>query len=1021
MKDCAEDFASGKVFSERRGPRREPCTTRVFGIGKKKNPACVNWQVEAKTKIILMCRELLVLCYGGATRKLPVRRVYAMPSPRPPPPPPPAWTRPPLSQSVLGRGPGRALHRCSESPAGLRVRVASHEYHREQKRYVQYIPATFCDVNTAVCKTSRTKEVRPRDLCKDTPRCPDEPNKEVFNNVRWMTGHIGYPCPPHCSTAARDARRTGAATAVRAICAHYTPDRRTLSSLTRPASQLPPPSHERRAAARNVPSEILMRDISDPARSRRIPNPILRAGHSGIPVPVSRHPLPEPAGSVEEETEIGTDTSSGSSTESGKKDYDHDTITGAMATAVKRSRDALSSLSHTQESAPKKANRRSSINAEMPRSPSPEPYAEITLNSTAYAALAVEAGEGREHYLSPPPTLSPIKAYAAVAASPPRPKSQLQDNERRISPGPPTAVTGTDVVITTVQSDVAADAGATTQGVRGYPPLVVESLPNWVSHFEELRRLLGRTPKAPPFGKGVRFLPKSDTELRTVQRYLQAAARKDSHITWFCYAPVIERPTKIGIRGLPVDTAPDAIIKALQELGFPAEYAQPIPLRKRRPECLFYARLGHTDQDGLQRLYGMNTLLNMPGVTIEGWRGRAGPPQCHRCQAFGHSSANCHRPQRCVRCGERHLAADCPRPRDQKPTCANCQGPHPASDKRCPAFRREARQRGITIPPPIPTEQDSTTLHRRGQGAGEARRLDATAPPHNAPDNDRPTGRRTRTRAVNSSAGAASELARQARAGHPNQGTESGETQYGRKAKREAEEVEKRSIPSPASPASIRRPANAPAYTRLPRIQTRSSDNDDGATSDTNGAANATDSSHAAPDNAADLPATSGNAIDEPTNLRAPPSPGDPRLPTTGAAHLDVGAGDGGLAGNTNRPGSGHGSASGITSRPRRAPADLRGKMQDLRALVQSQDIHIVLLGKTKLRPRQQLRLPNFFVNRRDEVSPRGIAFRGTAVLVRRAIVHGGLEQIIPPPPRLAHQKGDKGRNAESEGPLHLF
>ncbi|GBP58050.1 hypothetical protein EVAR_39766_1 [Eumeta japonica] len=67
--------------------------------------------------------------------------------------------------------------------------------------------------------------------------------------------------------------------------------------------------------------------------------------------------------------------------------------------------------------------------------------------------------------------------------------------------------------------------------------------------------------------------------------------------------------------------------------------------------------------------------------------------------------------------------------------------------------------------------------------------------------------------------------------------------------------------------------------------------------------------------------------------------------------------------------------------------------MQDLRTLVQSQDIHIVLLGETKLRPRQQLRLPNFFVYRRDEVSPRGIAFRGTAVLVRRDIVHGGLKQ----------------------------
>ncbi|GBP03519.1 hypothetical protein EVAR_101850_1 [Eumeta japonica] len=62
-------------------------------------------------------------------------------------------------------------------------------------------------------------------------------------------------------------------------------------------------------------------------------------------------------------------------------------------------------------------------------------------------------------------------------------------------------------------------------------------------------------------------------------------------------------------------------------------------------------------------------------------------------------------------------------------------------------------------------------------------------------------------------------------------------------------------------------------------------------------------------------------------------------------------------------------------------------------SMIQSQDIHIVLLGDTKLRPRQQLWLPNFFVYRRDVVSPRGIAFRDTAVQVRRDVVHGGLEQ----------------------------
>ncbi|GBP37245.1 hypothetical protein EVAR_35678_1 [Eumeta japonica] len=58
-----------------------------------------------------------------------------------------------------------------------------------------------------------------------------------------------------------------------------------------------------------------------------------------------------------------------------------------------------------------------------------------------------------------------------------------------------------------------------------------------------------------------------------------------------------------------------------------------------------------------------------------------------------------------------------------------------------------------------------------------------------------------------------------------------------------------------------------------------------------------------------------------------------------------------------------------------------------------SQDIHIALLGETKLQPRQEHRLPNFCVYRRDEFSSRGIAYRGTAILVRRDIVHEGLEQ----------------------------
>ncbi|GBP88248.1 hypothetical protein EVAR_91200_1 [Eumeta japonica] len=53
----------------------------------------------------------------------------------------------------------------------------------------------------------------------------------------------------------------------------------------------------------------------------------------------------------------------------------------------------------------------------------------------------------------------------------------------------------------------------------------------------------------------------------------------------------------------------------------------------------------------------------MPEIIIDRCRGCEGPLQCLRCQAFRHSSANCHRSQRCVCCGKGHIAVDCPRPR----------------------------------------------------------------------------------------------------------------------------------------------------------------------------------------------------------------------------------------------------------------------------------------------------------------------------------------------------------------------
>ncbi|GBP52998.1 RNA-directed DNA polymerase from mobile element jockey [Eumeta japonica] len=60
--------------------------------------------------------------------------------------------------------------------------------------------------------------------------------------------------------------------------------------------------------------------------------------------------------------------------------------------------------------------------------------------------------------------------------------------------------------------------------------------------------------------------------------------------------------------------------------------------------------------------------------------------QYHRCQLYGHASANCNANPRCVKCLVPHWTRDCPLSRDsaEKPSCVNCGQNHTANYRGCP-------------------------------------------------------------------------------------------------------------------------------------------------------------------------------------------------------------------------------------------------------------------------------------------------------------------------------------------------
>ncbi|XP_034839857.1 uncharacterized protein [Maniola hyperantus] len=560
-------------------------------------------------------------------------------------------------------------------------------------------------------------------------------------------------------------------------------------------------------------------------------------------------------------------------------------------------------------------------------------------NSTSYAGLASPSNAEEDVRMASP---QPSTSYAATAASPRRTPPPTATSTAQRHPPPPTAA-----------QDTATDPQQPSPR-SAYPPIIVECLPNWTRHFETISRALGHAPNARPLGRGVRFLPRTAEEFRAVQRHLTVAAAQDSAISWHCYSPAAEIPTKVAIRGLPLETPTEEVVAALRALGFPAEAARALPPPRGKHGCTYYVRLAHMTQEELRELYATTELLYMPQLTIEAWRGGSKPPQCHRCQLYAHNSVNCHRPFRCVRCAGPHPVRDCTRSRDDPPICANCGQNHAANDRRCSHYKREARRRGIAVPPPPPRAPVGREPPRRGTAAPPtAAQNTAMAPPPQAQEPPASTAASSApTAAPTTGATMAQDNTRPTTlTATANRPIERGQP-LPRRRKRNRTARPRRAEPAAASTPQPRQMRDATGPAQEPITASRPVPVQ---------AVPGTDSAHRPTQAPPPAPTTQINQGEGQSN---------PDFLAIVRVVMEA-------------------LMTGLTTYQQ---GGIRGHVRELTQLSQSQDVHVILLGETKLADHIELRVPNYFVYRRDEISPRGYAYRGTAALVRRDLVHEELE-----------------------------
>lgn len=180
-------------------------------------------------------------------------------------------------------------------------------------------------------------------------------------------------------------------------------------------------------------------------------------------------------------------------------------------------------------------------------------------------------------------------------------------------------------------------------------------------------------------GNLIRLSITSVDHYRTIQAFLD-----EKEIPFRTLDPRSERPRKVLIRGLPVNTPISDIEAVLKDHKLEALSIAHLRSRKAEnkgtPLPLYVVTLRATPN--FEEVYNIET-INYLKITVERFKSQQ-YRQCYRCQAYGHSSQQCRLKIKCLKCSEPHNSKDCPVTNSDLLKCANCEGNHPSNFRGCP-------------------------------------------------------------------------------------------------------------------------------------------------------------------------------------------------------------------------------------------------------------------------------------------------------------------------------------------------
>ncbi|XP_055944631.1 uncharacterized protein LOC129975593 [Argiope bruennichi] len=212
------------------------------------------------------------------------------------------------------------------------------------------------------------------------------------------------------------------------------------------------------------------------------------------------------------------------------------------------------------------------------------------------------------------------------------------------------------------------------------PPVVFKRTNNYKTIIKRLNETHNIKCKAKPSGEFFHLYCDTADDHRKVTKYFD-----EEKIEYYVISSRAEKPTKIVIKGLPIDTPCEDIKEELTKKGYRVDRVNQLKqFKTKQPLPIFQVHLYKSEN--LQNIYNEDTICYMI-VRIEKYI-RKTVGQCFKCQSFAHVSQNCKMQERCVICAENHDSRTCPQKNAEivQKKCANCGGPHTASYRGCPKF-----------------------------------------------------------------------------------------------------------------------------------------------------------------------------------------------------------------------------------------------------------------------------------------------------------------------------------------------